>query len=80
MIGFGGWWIIPLVGMGIMAIFGWVFFSRMLGMSRTPPKPLSPPPDPLEIARERFAQGLISKEEFDKIAEGLVRTETLNRH
>lgn len=76
--GFGGWWILPLVGMGMMAVFGWLFFSRILGRplqpSRTLPPPI-PPVDPLEVARERFAQGLISKEEFDELAERLVRTE-----
>ncbi len=76
--GFGGWWILPLVGMGMMAVFGWLFFSRILGRPSQPPRtlpPPTPPADPLEVARERFAQGLISKEEFDEVAERLVRTE-----
>lgn len=31
--------------------------------------------DPLAIARERYAQGLISQKEFDTLVEGLLKTE-----
>ncbi len=31
--------------------------------------------DPLDIARERYAQGLISHEEFDALVERLVKTD-----
>ena len=39
------------------------------------PPTASSHPDPLVIARERYAQGLISPKEFDALVERLVKTE-----
>ncbi|MCY0900181.1 MAG: SHOCT domain-containing protein [Firmicutes bacterium] len=88
MLGFG-WWV-PLCGLAAMVFVGWLVIGRMrwfLGpTARTPdncgmgprPSALQPKPpreDPLAIARERYAKGLISQEEFDAIVERLVKTE-----
>lgn len=71
----GLWWIFPLFGMGVMGFFAWMLFFRTRNPGHRYINPPDTRPDPLETARERYAQGLISKEEFDHIAERLVRTE-----
>lgn len=75
MIGFGWWPIVPLFAMGLMAFLGWNIFVRMVGPGHKAPRE-ELRPDPLAIARERFAKGLISQKEFDQTVERLLRTET----
>jgi uncharacterized membrane protein len=74
----GGWvWIFPLVGMMMMGTVGVIVFTQVInGHRRDASK--TPPPDPLDLARERYAQGLISKSEFEKLVGDLVRTEHPN--
>ncbi len=80
MMDFGlGWvWIFPAVATTLMALFGWAVLTRVFRTEHhtSPETPtLVETPDPLAIARERYAQGLISKEEFDQLAQDLIRTE-----
>lgn len=62
---------------GLMAIafVVWTVIIFWVWGKATPSKRQIAPADPLEIARERFARGEISMEEFDAIAERLVRTD-----
>ncbi|AEJ38473.1 hypothetical protein TPY_0271 [Sulfobacillus acidophilus TPY] len=68
------WWLIPVVMMTGLGGFTAIILTRV---AKRPDSPrISPTPtDPLEIARERYAQGLISQEEFDALVGRLVRTE-----
>ncbi|SMC05365.1 Protein of unknown function DUF2078, membrane [Sulfobacillus thermosulfidooxidans DSM 9293] len=74
MFGFGLWWMFPLSLMVMMAFVGGVVLPRAfrghLHVSSN-----TPSPDPLAVARERYAQGLIAKPEFDQIVQDLVSTE-----
>ncbi|PSR21063.1 MAG: SHOCT domain-containing protein [Sulfobacillus thermosulfidooxidans] len=72
MIGWG--WVFPLFGMVMMVLVGWALVTRVVnghqwGSSN------GPPPNPLDLARERYAQGLISKPEFERLVEDLLHTE-----
>jgi hypothetical protein len=56
------------------------YHSRGCGASRSDEQweskvPVKNAEDPLVLVRERYAQGLISKTEFDSVVEGLVKTE-----
>ena len=61
---FGGLWMVVFGG-GLIALIVWgiVRFSRRNDSARKS--------DPLEIAKERYAKGEISKEEFEQIKKGL---------
>jgi putative membrane protein len=65
---FGGWWIMALMMLfmflfwgGIIALIVWL----VVRVSRRDAAP-GRRSDPLEIARERYARGEISKEEFER--------------
>ena len=74
MMGWGLGWVFPLFGLGMMGLVGWALFTR--GMDGQQPSSLNAPSaDPLDLARERYAQGLISKPEFETLVEELLRTE-----
>ncbi|MCY0877898.1 MAG: SHOCT domain-containing protein [Firmicutes bacterium] len=77
-------WLFPLFGVGFMvlmgsaAVAGFAYWLRSLEN----PKPeagwsaMAPAEkDPLEIARERYAKGLITSQEFDAMVERLLKTE-----
>lgn len=64
-----------LIGLTIMGFFLWIFWFRFLGKPYHDHQEMAPGPDPLEVARERFARGEISQDEFDAIADRLIRTE-----
>ncbi|MCY0865709.1 MAG: SHOCT domain-containing protein [Sulfobacillus sp.] len=68
------WWVIPVVMMAGLGGFTAIMLTRV---AHRPDLPRISPmrTDPLEIARERYAQGLISQEEFDALVDRLVRTE-----
>ena len=64
---FGGWMIIFWVVIVALVIWGIVAVARRDGStSETPPKR-----DPLDIARERYAKGEITREEFEEIRKNL---------
>lgn len=72
-----GWdwdWIFPLVGMGMIISVGWALVTRGVNGHR---KDSSSRPswDPLALARERYAQGLIAKSEFERLVADLLDTE-----
>ncbi len=61
---FGGWmWLIWMVIIGLI-IWGIAVFSRREGSAGKG--------NPLEIARERYARGEISKEEFEQLKKNLL--------
>lgn len=73
----GGWWM-GHNGMGWWMVFAWVwgalFWAAVIGLivwlvvraaGGSPPQERGP--SPLEIARERYARGEISREEFQRI-------------
>ncbi len=61
---FGGWmWLLWIVIIGLI-VWGVVAFTRR-GESTTKR-------DPLEIAKERYAKGEITKEEFEQIKKDLL--------
>lgn len=73
----GGWgmaWMFPVVGMILVITMVGIGVARMshgsLKGSTT-----SSSTDPLFLARERYARGQISHQEFERIIEGLLRTE-----
>jgi putative membrane protein len=63
MMSFGGWmmifWVV-IIGLIVWAV---IWFSRREGST--------PKRSPLDIAKERYASGEISKEEFEKIKKDL---------
>ena len=64
---FGGWMVI--IWVVIIALIVWgviVLVRRGTSVSDTPQKR-----DPLDIARERYARGEITKEEFEEIKRNL---------
>ena len=64
---FGGWMVI--IWVVIIALIVWgviVLVRRGTSVSDTPQKR-----DPLDIARERYARGEITKEEFEEIKKDL---------
>ncbi len=63
------------LGLMAIAVVVWMVVIFWVWRKATPNKRQIAPADPLEIARERFARGEISMEEFDAVAERLVRTD-----
>ena len=74
---FGWWW----AGMGLMMLWMVIFWGGIIalvvwGISRLT-RPRGPEPgittrqDPLDIARERYAKGEITKEQFEQIRRDL---------
>jgi len=64
---FGGWmWILWIIVIGLI-IWGVI---ALVKHSSSPPDS-SQKRDPLEIARERYAKGEISKDEFEEIKKNL---------
>jgi len=61
---FGGLWMVVFWG-GLIALIVWGITK--LGWRRA----LPPKHDPLDIAKERYAKGEISKEEFEQIKKDL---------
>ena len=77
MMGFGGggwWWVVPVTGMLMMAGVIGVVLPRILRQSSHVTNE-KPSPDPLAVARERYAEGRISKSEFDDLVQVLLKTE-----
>lgn len=74
MVGLGFEWIFPLFLLSLMAVVGALLLSRAF-RERRPAFSNTRPLDPLIMARERYAQGLIAKPEFDQIVQDLVSTE-----
>lgn len=66
---------IPLWMTGLVALFIAGAVVARAFRARSPRGTRTPPLDPLTVVRERYAQGLIPKNEFDHIVENLVRTE-----
>ncbi len=74
MMGAPGSWLVWF-GAGLaIAGLGWAVIHRR-GTQSMGDRNHSSPPDPLAIARERYARGLISKDEFEHIIAELLRTE-----
>ncbi len=65
--GFGGWWmiIVWLVVAGLI-IWGIVAFARRGGTSSNGPDQTA-----LDVAKQRYARGEISKEEFERLKKDL---------
>ncbi len=74
MVGLEFEWIFPLFLLSLMAVVGALLLSRAF-RERQPAFSHMRPLDPLIMVRERYAQGLIAKPEFDQIVQDLVRTE-----
>ncbi|MCL4520153.1 MAG: SHOCT domain-containing protein [Firmicutes bacterium] len=83
MLGFAFWWVFGLVGITLMVMVGWTL-ARHLNTTHPPGATGGLNAlggeliDPLLIARERYAQGLISKMEFDSLVQDLLNTEPPN--
>lgn len=60
---FGGWMIIFWIAVVGLIIWGVVAWTR----NRPPESGVGDKRSPLDIAKERYAKGEISKEEFEKI-------------
>ncbi len=61
---FGGIWTV-LIGGGLIALIIWVVIKLTRQSGHTGRN------DPLDIAKERYAKGEISREEFEEIKKGL---------
>ena len=74
-----GWWMV--FGMAWMVVFWGVIVALVVwGVKRLTERGRSRPsnsekPNPLDIAKERYARGEISKEEFDQIKNDLLASE-----
>ena len=77
-------WMFPLLGVvfmvvvGSAAVAGFAYWLRSLdGLSAEAGRPVitRSEQDPIEIARERYAKGLITSQEFDAMVERLLKTE-----
>lgn len=73
-LGLGLWWMFPVFVIGMMVLVGRVVLPRAFRGYRATTSN-APLPDPLVVARERYAQGLLSKFEFDQIVQDLLFTE-----
>ncbi len=74
MMGEAGGWAFLLWGVpGIVGLV-WLVWRYGLAHPRRDNRPLTAS-DPLVIARERYAQGLITKEEFEDVVHHLLNTE-----
>ena len=70
-----GWWML-FGGIGMLAFLGAVIVLTVWGIRKLSDRGDSEPKtdakrDPLEIAKERYAKGEISKEEFEQIKKDL---------
>lgn len=65
---FGGVWMV-LLWAGIIALIVWAI-NRLVGRAGTDERPPERR-DSIEIAKERYARGEITKEEFDEIKKNL---------
>ena len=61
---FGGFWMVIFWG-GLIALIVWAI-SKLTGHNGSTKKPY-----PLDVARERYARGEISREEFEQIKKDL---------
>lgn len=73
--GVGWWWVFPLAGLVMMAGMLGVVVPRILRQSSHRGNEPPPPRDPLVLARERYAEGRISKSELDDLVQALLKTE-----
>ena len=64
---FGGWMIIFWIALVGLIVWGVVAWTR----NRPPESSVGDKRSPLDIAKERYAKGEISKEEFEKIEKDL---------
>ncbi len=62
--GFGGLWMLIFWG-GLIALIVWGIKKLTAGSSSTPRR------NPLDVAKERYARGEISREEFEQIKKDL---------
>ena len=74
--GAGGWAFLP-AGMLVMVGPGWIVWPY-LSVQSSRDNPRLAAFDPLELARERYAQGLMAKEEFEDVVQQLLHTEGLD--
>ena len=61
---FGGLWMVIFWG-GLIALIVWGI-AKLSGQGKTTPKH-----DPLDVAKERYAKGEISREEFEQLKKDL---------
>jgi uncharacterized membrane protein len=78
--GFAFWWVFGLIGITLMVMIGWtlarhLYTTHPLGARGGLNAPGGELIDPWLIVRERYAQGLISKKEFDRIVQDLLNIE-----
>jgi putative membrane protein len=69
--GFGILGIILSIAFWVLIIAGIVALIRYLRSPRTYEKPPRPEKTPLEVLKERYAKGEISKEEFERMKKDL---------
>ena len=74
MMGGGGGWVVLLWGVLGIAGLGWVV-SRYTLTNRRHDSGHRVTADPLALARERYAQGLMTKQEFEDVVHHLLDTE-----
>ena len=74
MMGGGGGWAFLFWGVLVLAGLGGVVWRYMLAKFR-PGNGHLLASDPMELARERYAQGLMTKQEFEDVVQHLLHTE-----
>ena len=74
MMGGGGGWAFRFLGVLVLAGLGGVVWRYMLAKSR-PGNGHLLASDPMELAREHYAQGLMTKQEFEDVVHHLLDTE-----
>jgi putative membrane protein len=65
---FGGWMVIGWIAIIGLIVWGVIAVTRHSARSSTPVEKRSP----LDIARERYARGEITREEFERIKKDLM--------
>lgn len=74
MMGGSAGWTVLFWGVIVLVGLGWVVRRSALAKPR-PDGHDRPASDPLALARERYAQGLITKQEFEDVVHQLLNTE-----
>jgi putative membrane protein len=65
-----GWWMV-FGGILMVLFWGGIIALIVWGISRLTRRSSIDKPTPLEIAKERYARGEITKEQFEEIKKGL---------
>ena len=65
-----GWW---MLGMGLWNLLFWgaIILVAVWAIKRLSPGAAAQGPDPMQIARERYARGDITREQLDEIRQAL---------